>query len=305
MRYFVIDGMNLVWRAYHASSGNAGTLLGSVLHTVAELRLWEPNSKYAIAWEGYLEDDSKPVWRKKVYSAYKATRKAVDDGSREKAVKCARRLHKLFRAMGAASWIIPGVEGDDLISLMAHKLAERKRVLIVSNDSDYFQLVKHPRIAVLIHDRNKRTPLEVNAAVLLARYGVPARSWLVYRALTGDSSDNITGVAGVGPVKAKTLLSGGFDGDFTVNPGKRLLAAQPEAEAQFKLSKKLYKLPSSLERARFDAEQASRAAQFLDSPWPSVDRYAARMAFLRFCDRWSLPHLAGRFDALLNCPRAW
>ena len=95
----------------------------------------------------------------------------------------------------AHSW-----EADDHIASVANGVTDR-RIGVMSADHDFLQLVDR-RIRLV-------TPLRTYAVRdVLERYSVHPRQWCDYRALTGDNSDNIPGVWGIGPKRAAYVLSG-------------------------------------------------------------------------------------------------
>jgi len=94
-----------------------------------------------------------------------------------------------------------GVEADDLIAAYA-ALAEE--TVILSNDADFYQLVS-PTVFVYLY-RGKKSVIMDEAAVT-AKFGVPPRYIPDHKALSGDHSDNIKGVPGVGPVTAARLIN--------------------------------------------------------------------------------------------------
>jgi DNA polymerase-1 len=106
----------------------------------------------------------------------------------------------------------PGYEADDVLGTLADRAAaEGWRVRILSGDRDLFQLVDDGRdIAVLYMGggpRNKGVgPREIRREGVVEKLGVPPEDVVDLKALTGDSSDNIPGVRGVGPKTAISLL---------------------------------------------------------------------------------------------------
>ncbi|WP_201301364.1 5'-3' exonuclease [Nocardiopsis sp. FR6] len=108
-------------------------------------------------------------------------------------------------------WIeIDTAEGDDVIATLATVAAEAHRpVLVMSGDKDLFQLLALAQTRAL-NTASKSDRQITTTADVLHRFGVHPRQWPDYRALTGDPSDNIPGVRGVGPATAAQLLSGGI-----------------------------------------------------------------------------------------------
>ncbi|MEB3200396.1 MAG: DNA polymerase I [Synechococcaceae cyanobacterium] len=116
----------------------------------------------------------------------------------------------------------PGFEADDVLGTLANRAAaEGWRVRILSGDRDLFQLVDDERdIAVLYLSggpyARSSGPIEIRRQGVIDKLGVPPEDVIDLKALTGDSSDNIPGVRGIGPKTAITLLKdhGTLDGIY-------------------------------------------------------------------------------------------
>ncbi|MCX5966814.1 MAG: DNA polymerase I [Cyanobacteria bacterium] len=128
----------------------------------------------------------------------------------------------LAEALDLPLCLAPGFEADDVLGTLANQAADGGwRVRILSGDRDLFQLVDDERdIAVLYmgggpYAKNSG-PSEIRREQVIARLGVPPEDVIDLKALTGDSSDNIPGVKGVGPKTAITLLQahGDLDGVY-------------------------------------------------------------------------------------------
>src|SRR5690606_25915967 len=92
-----------------------------------------------------------------------------------------------------------GFEADDLIGTLAHQgEAEGYRVVIVSGDKDFAQLV-NDKITLLDTMKDKRTDIKA----VVEKWGVRPDQIIDYLAICGDSSDNIPGVRGIGPKGAQ------------------------------------------------------------------------------------------------------
>src|SRR5690606_33512827 len=126
-------------------------------------------------------------------------------------------LKELTRAMGLVGVEQDGVESDDLLASEAVALAAAgHEVLVVSADKDFAQIVDD-RIRMLLPPPTANPKLGwrlLDAAGVKDKFGVPPNLIADYLALVGDTSDNIQGVAGVGPkTAAKWLLEyGGLEG---------------------------------------------------------------------------------------------
>jgi 5'-3' exonuclease len=94
---------------------------------------------------------------------------------------------------------IDGIEADDTIAYIADMYKDiAKKITIVSTDRDFYQLIS-PTLQVWSPIKKKM----YDEAALLEEFGVHPNNYVVYRTFTGDTSDNIPGVAGIGP---KTII---------------------------------------------------------------------------------------------------
>ncbi|MFE5587318.1 5'-3' exonuclease H3TH domain-containing protein [Kitasatospora sp. NPDC056531] len=106
-------------------------------------------------------------------------------------------------------WVeVDDAEADDVIATLATRAAASRPVLIMSRDMDFHQLLDD-RVRILNRSR-KSSQRIITADEVVARYGVTPAQWPAFRALTGDKSDNIPGVRGVGAKVAATLLRDGM-----------------------------------------------------------------------------------------------
>ncbi len=158
------------------------------------LRADFPDSPVVVAF-----DAPGKVFREELYPAYKANRAAMPEELRAQV----EDTHRIIRAMGMPLLAREGVEADDLIaSLATAAAAQGQQVVISTADKDLAQLVS-PKVVLV--DTMKNTRLDV--AGVQQKFGVRADQMTDFLALTGDSVDNVPGVAGVGPVAATALLA--------------------------------------------------------------------------------------------------
>ncbi|MFJ9847035.1 5'-3' exonuclease H3TH domain-containing protein [Kitasatospora sp. NPDC101155] len=106
-------------------------------------------------------------------------------------------------------WVeVDDAEADGVIATLATQAAASRPVLIMSRDMDFYQLLdEHVRILSRSRESSQRI---ITDAEVVARYGVTPAQWPAFRALTGDKSDNIPSVKGIGPKVAATLLRDGM-----------------------------------------------------------------------------------------------
>jgi DNA polymerase-1 len=205
-RIFLVDANGFLHRAYHAlpplanSRGEpTGALLGFARMLIALLRREKP-PLLAVCF-----DAPGPTFRHKIFERYKAQRKPADEDLKSQ-LSLARGL---VAAMGLPSAELPGWEADDVIASLARKARIGGfSVVVVSSDKDVLQLVGGP-VRVL----NESKGALFDEAGVLERLGVPPGRVVDFLALVGDSSDNVPGAPGVGPVGAAKLLKrfGGLD----------------------------------------------------------------------------------------------
>jgi DNA polymerase-1 len=233
----LIDGYGLIFRAYHAIKNEIVTSQGETVNAVFGFAsmlldvLRNEQPEYAIvAMEGgrtFRDDD---------YAEYKANRGAMPDDLRPQVA----RIRQLMDALNIPVEERDGFEADDVIGSLSRLCCERGdvRVIIVTGDSDLLQLVDANTTVVLpgaqrfVGDLRYFGPEQVRT-----RYGFGPEYVADYKALVGDTSDNIPGVAGIGEKTAKALIAeyGGIEeiiahlDEITPPRAKNALAAGVEA----------------------------------------------------------------------------
>lgn len=237
---YLIDGSAYIYRAYHAiaSLSNSSGLPTNAVYgftTILRRLIRERQPKcLAIAF-----DTKGSVFRHKLYPEYKATRPPMPD---DLAVQIPY-IRRIAQAYNILSLDHTDQEADDLIASVTARLVDQGcRIVIVSGDKDLLQLVSG---SVSMWDPmgdRVMTPESV-----IKKYGLSPDQLLDYFALTGDSSDNVPGVPGIGPKTAEKLigefatLEGLYAQVDTMKPSKmkeRLVAHKDDAF----LSRKLIRL---------------------------------------------------------------
>jgi DNA polymerase-1 len=204
-RLVIIDGKSVFYRGYYAMpnlSTKDGTPTGGVygfavlaLEIVKRLR----PDYVCVAW-----DKSKTNIRARlaIYPQYKAGRKAPPPDFYEQIPV----LHDLLDSLGWPLYEADDLEADDIMGIFA-KQAGAKGVesYLITSDLDVLQLVNaHTHIYTL---KKGLTNIDLfNEASFKEKYGVNPDQWIDVKALKGDSSDNIPGVAGIGEKGAIDLI---------------------------------------------------------------------------------------------------
>lgn len=116
------------------------------------------------------------------------------------------RVMELIASFGFATVSDARYEADDFLASYAHAaVADGMRVTIVTGDRDAFQLATDA-IRIAIPHKGYQQAEYLGPSDILAKYGVRPDQIAAYKGLTGDSSDNLPGVKGIGPKIAASLL---------------------------------------------------------------------------------------------------
>jgi DNA polymerase-1 len=206
-KWLLVDGFNLAYRCFFAipELGRADGFPTNALHGWVK-SLWrlsdqeKPDGVLVFFDLGGSQD------RLDLHPEYKANREEMPEAlSRQIPI-----IKELTRAMGLAGIEEDGVESDDLLASHACALAKRgDTVIIVSSDKDFAQIVGE-RIKIMLPPPTANPKLGwrlMDEAGVLEKFGVPPAKIADYLALVGDTSDNIPGLAGVGPKTASKWLA--------------------------------------------------------------------------------------------------
>lgn len=196
----LIDGHALAFRSYYAIrelSNSQGRSVNAVYGFLRSLlRILREEGEHDATVVTF--DAPAKTFRHEQYEEYKSGRAPTPDDLPGQI----DTIKQLVDLLGLYRIEVPGLEADDLIGTISKSCeAGGYSVEIVTSDRDAYQLVSE-HVCVRGLDKTDRFgPREV-----LEKYGVSVEQWVDYRALTGDSSDNIPGAKGIGPVAARTLL---------------------------------------------------------------------------------------------------
>lgn len=198
---YLLDISSFIFRAFYAIrplSTRTGEPVNAVygVATMIQRLVDEAKPEYMVV----AYDSKEPSFRKERYAEYKANRSSPP----EELLPQFDRIEQLIRAMEIHSFRKSGVEADDLIATLARRwcdLSPRHEVVIVSGDKDLMQLVGD-RVKMLDTLKN----VLYDPSQVTDKMGVPPSQVRDFLALTGDSSDNIPGVSGIGPKGALDLL---------------------------------------------------------------------------------------------------
>lgn len=204
--------------------------------------------------------DTGKTFRDDIYPDYKGTRAKMPDDL----IPQIERIRQLVDAFNIPRLEIEGYEADDVLGSVAKRAVEKGLgVKIITGDRDLLQLVDD-RIIVSLPGRTLSDAKDYFKKDVLESLGVEPGQLVDFKALVGDKSDNIPGVAGIGEKTAASLLAeyGNLDNiyahldELPENIRKKLESGRENAY----LSRQLAKIVTDLD-VPFDLEQA-RAERF-------------------------------------------
>lgn len=250
-KWLLVDGFNLAYRCFHAlpelTRGDGfptGALHGWVKSLWKLADLEKPEATLVFFDLGGAQD------RLALHPEYKAQRAEMPEALQQQI----EPLKQLTRALGLVGIEQDGVESDDLLAAQAVALARAGHdVIIVSSDKDFAQLVDD-RIKILLPPPSANPKLgwrTLDANGVREKFGVPPEQIADYLALVGDTSDNIPGIAGVGPKTAAKWLAewGNLEGVIAhaaeLNPERFRPAVAAEA-GKLRMNRQLTTLNLSL-----------------------------------------------------------
>ena len=311
----LIDGHSLAFRSFYAFSkggdGGLSTKEGVPTSvTYGFLKALLDNCK-GLKPQGLVVafDTAEPTFRHEADAAYKAHR---DEAPEHFFADLANLQQILKESLDIPLAMAPGFEADDVLGTLANRAANGGwRVRILSGDRDLFQLVDDQRdIAVLYMGggpyAKSSGPSEINQAGVIAKLGVTPDEVVDLKALTGDTSDNIPGVKGVGPKTAITLLAAHTNLDGIYAALAQLQAAGPKAKDPKGALKGA--LLDKLATGKDDAYRSRHLAEILiDIPLPEEPRLElgsvnapALAASLEELELYSLVKQVGTFAQLFS-----
>lgn len=259
---YLIDGHALAYRAYFAltrgatgsgfstSSGEPTAGVYGFASVLLKILDQERPDYLAVAF------DTGKTFRDELFSEYKGTREKMPDDLRSQI----KRIRQLVDAFNIPRLEVDGYEADDVLgSISRWAVKQGLGVKIFTGDRDLLQLVDHRTIVNLPGKSlaDARDYLEEDVKEYL---GVRPDQVVDYKALVGDKSDNIPGVAGIGEKTAISLLEsyGSLDGiyahldEISASLQKKLSTGKEEAYLSYKLAQIVTDLdiPLDLEKAQ-------------------------------------------------------
>ncbi|MBQ9795622.1 MAG: DNA polymerase I [Clostridia bacterium] len=200
-KFVIIDGNSLINRAYYGmpmlkslSGKPCGAIFGFVNMMLSVVLSEKP--KYLVC----VFDAGKHTFRHNMYADYKGTRGPMPEDLHSQLID----LKELLKAMGILTLEQSEIEADDIIGTLTRKFNEE--FILISGDKDLLQLVNE-NTTVWLTQKGISNVLKVTPEVLKSEFNLEPYQVIELKAIMGDSSDNIPGVAGIGKVGANKLIS--------------------------------------------------------------------------------------------------
>jgi DNA polymerase-1 len=205
MKVAILDGNNMafaIWSQFKESRGGLlktsmgipTTVIFGLLRTLDALVKKTEFDRIAICW-----DISGSYYRRKLYPLYKKHRKYIDMKDYFAELDSARKYLEIF---GINQCIAKGIEADDVMGYLAWSLKKQgHRIVIISNDKDFYQVLKKESIKIyrpiMDHFKTERDIIEES--------GVKPKQLIRMKALMGEDSDFIPGCLDVDEVNIKLI----------------------------------------------------------------------------------------------------
>lgn len=207
MKLLLVDGSNLVMRCAFGGDVPPVPSVKTATNMIERVAREHAATHLVVA----LDCPGVPNWRKQLYPDYKAnrTRDTSDWLTEANAQWCQRGW-----------WVeaVPGYEADDILATVALRAKARAEVVVVSGDSDVLPLLADG--VQILKPLNGGKFEAMGREGVCTRYGISRLAQLTdLKALTGETGDNVPGVAGIGPVRAAQLLAAHQDLDGVIAAG--------------------------------------------------------------------------------------
>src|SRR5579872_2658747 len=281
-KLILIDAHSLIYRAFFAlppMSTSNGEVTNAVYGFTSMLAIvLASRPEYAVA----AFDLAAPTFRSKEYEEYKAGRRAMPEDLRPQIEK----VREVLTGFNIPIYGVPGYEADDVIGTFARIAEERGHpVTIVSGDLDCLQLVSDS-VEALVPRRGITDTFVYGPDQVRQRYGFEPHQLIDFKALRGDTSDNIPGVPGVGDKTAATLVQKYGTVESLLEhvdelPEGRLKTSLKANADQVRLGKRMVTIVRDVP-VELDLEKARWTHYDYDKVRTVFDRYEFRQLISRF-----------------------
>ena len=288
MKLLILDGNSVINRAYFGvkplttRDGLYTHAIYGFLNILERMEKEEQPEAVCVAF-----DLHGPTFRHVKYEGYKANR----HGMPEELAMQMPVMKDVLRAMNIPIYECQGWEADDVIGTVGKICAKEDwECVIVTGDRDSLQLIDdHVHVKLVISKPGSTSASLYTPEKFREEYGFEPKKLIDLKALMGDSSDNIPGVAGVGPKTATDLLLkfGSLDGVYAHldDPGIR-----PKLREKLEAGKESAYLSFDLATIRPEAPISFTPMDAVVQPYnrPALYRLFQKLEFVRLIDKYGL-----------------
>lgn len=203
--FVIIDAMALAYKAYFAfinrplktKTGEPTSAVYGFINQIFKIIEDTRPDYIAVA-----TDSKEKTFRHEKYGKYKSTREEMP----EDMIPQIKRIHEVIEAFKIPLYIKPGFEADDIIGTAVKKAAERGLLsYAITPDKDFVQLITDD-VKIIKPGKSTDEIIIIDKKKVKEDYGFEPHQMIDFLALVGDSSDDIPGVAGIGPKTAQPLI---------------------------------------------------------------------------------------------------
>lgn len=308
MKLMILDGNSVINRAFYGVrllTTREGLFTNAVygfLNILEKMEKEEQPDAVCVAF-----DLHGPTFRHEKYDLYKANR----HGMPEELAQQVPIMKQVLSAMNIPIYACQGWEADDVIGTVSKICGNNDwECVIVTGDRDSLQLIdEHVHVKLVISKPGQTTATLYDNEKFMAEYGFEPKKMVDLKALMGDSSDNIPGVAGVGPKTATDLLLkfGSLDG---VYENVADASIRPKLREKLEAGKESAYLSYDLATIRLDAPIDFEPKDAIVQPYnkPALYDLFTKLEFVRLIDRYGLrgvdlemPKPTAKCEALPKC----
>ena len=288
MKLLILDGNSVINRAYFGvkplttREGLYTHAIYGFLNILERMEKEEQPDAVCVAF-----DLHSPTFRHLKYDGYKATR----HGMPEELAQQMPVMKQVLKAMNIPIYECQGWEADDVIGTVGRICSNNDwECVIVTGDRDSLQLIdENIHVKLVISRPGQTTATLYTKEKFQDEYGFEPKKMVDLKALMGDTSDNIPGVAGVGPKTATDLLLkfGSLDGIYeNINDN----SIRPKLREKLENSKDSAYLSYDLATIRCDAPIDFEPIDAVIRPYNKPELYAlfVKLEFVKLIDRYGL-----------------
>ncbi len=288
MKLLILDGNSVINRAFYGvrplttRDGLCTHAIYGFLNILEKMEKEEQPDAVCVAF-----DLHGPTFRHEQYEGYKATRHPMP----EELAQQMPVMKQVLSAMNIPIYECQGWEADDVIGTVSRICSEAQwECVIVTGDRDSLQLIDdNVHVKLVISKPGQTTATLYDVEKFTQEYGFVPKKMVDLKSLMGDSSDNIPGVAGVGPKTATELLLkfGSLDGIYDHLQDSSI---RPKLREKLEASKQSAYLSYDLATIRTNAPIAFKPMDAVIQPPNRLKLYDlfVRLEFVRLIDKYGL-----------------